>query len=77
MKIKEAIAVATAVRVNGVLANEIELWGEYNFSAKWINGSGHTYTKEMIDNAKFHQGAFIINNDVVEFYILSPLPTVG
>jgi len=77
MKLKEAIAVADAVRVNGQLAGEIERWDDYAFTARWINGTSHTYSQGDIDCAKFYNGTFIIDNDVVEFFTLAPLPTVG
>ena len=77
MRLKEVIAVATAVRVNGFLAGNIELWGKHAFQATWINGSSHTYTDAHVNAAKHNNGAYIINDDVVEFYILSPLPTEG
>ena len=77
MRLKEVIAVATAVRVNGFLAGEIKLWCKHAFTTTWINGSSHTYTDAQVNAAKFNNGAYIIDNDVVEFYILTPLPTVG
>lgn len=73
MRLKEAIAVATAVRINGHLAGGISLWGNHAFQATWINGASHTYTDAHVNAAKFHNGSFIIDNDVVEFYTLNPL----
>ena len=77
MRLKECIAVATAVRINGHLAGNIERWGKHAFQATWNNGASHTYTDAQVNAAKFNNGTFIIDNDVVEFYILTPLPVVG
>ena len=74
MRLKEVIAAATAVRINGHLAGNIELWGKHAFQATWINGASHTYTDAQVNAAKFNNGAYIIDNDVVEFYVLTPLP---
>ena len=73
MELKKAIIAATAVKINGSLAGSYKLFEGSGFTAGWSNGASTTYIDKQIDDAKYFNGYFIIDNDLVEFFTLQPL----
>ena len=72
MELSKAMIAATAVKVNGSLAGKYRLV-DNGFQAEWSNGASCTYVGDSINDAKYYDGTFIISNDVVEFFTLTPL----